>query len=772
MTPPANNAADLMRIQTLLREGVAHHQKGQVAEAWRIYQEVLKIQPENFHALHGTGIIAAQAKRYEEAVELIGRAVKIDPKNADAHFNHGNALRDLKRHKDAVASFDKAIRLKHDFAEAHNNRGMALRELKNLEMAVASYNKAVQFKPDFVHAYNNRGNALKDLNDLPGAVASFDKAIALKPDYADAYYNRGLAQHALKDYFPALESFDKAVRLRGDHAEAFHARGQTLAELRQFQAALDHYAKAIRIRNDYAEAYNSRGLALRELQNYDAALVAFATAVGLKADFAEAYNNRANLLIEMKRHAAAIEDYDRLIALNPGYAAPYGARLHAKMQICDWRAHDQDLAVLLDKVAQGERAAAPFAMLTFADVPALHRKAAETWTREVYPRDTVLGPIAKRPRGEKIRIGYFSMDFRQHPVAQLVVGLIEAHNRDRFEIHGFSYGPDTKDAMRERLAGAFDNFVDVSSIADKDVVDLARRAEIDIAVDLTGYTGTARTGIFATQAAPIQVNYLGYPGTMGAAYYDYMIADPIVIPPASRSYCAEKIVYLPRCYQPNDMSRVVEERVFSRDELGLPQNGFVFCCFNNNFKITPDVFDIWMRILKRVDGSVLWLLEDNTTASANLRSEAERRGVAPERLIFAARATQGEHLARHSAADLFLDTLPYNAHTTASDALWAGLPLLTCQGQSFAGRVAASILGAIDLPELVTASPEAYETRAVELATQPGLLAGIKRRLGINRTTAPLFNAREYAGHIGSAYAQMFERYHAGQPPDDIQIAS
>ena len=771
MNPPANSAADAMRIQALLREGLAHHQKGQMGEAWRIYQDVIKLQPDNFHALHWTGLIAAQAKRFEEAVDLIGRAVKADPKNADAHFNHGNALRDLKRHKEAVVSFDKAIRLQHDFAEAYNNRGTALRELKSFEAAVASYNKAVQYKPDYVHAYNNRGNALKELNDLPAAVASFDKAIALQPDFGDAYYNRGLALQGLKDHFAALDSFDKAIRLKASHAEAFHARGQTLAELKQFQAAIDHYAKAVYIRADYAEAYNSRGLALKELQRYDAALVAYATAIGLKSDFAEAYNNRANLLAEMKRYAAAIEDYDRLIALNSRTGGLYGARLHAKMQICDWRTHDEDVATLLGKVAQGKRAAAPFTMLTFADVPDLQRKAAEVWTAAAHSREPVLGPIMRRPRGAKIRIGYFSMDFRAHPVAQLVVGLIEAHDRERFELYGFSYGPDTQDPMRRRLEAAFVNFPDVRNIADRDIAILARQAEIDIAVDLTGYTGDARTGIFAHQAAPIQVNYLGYPGTMGADYYDYMIADHTVISSDSRHQYTENVVYLPRCYQPNDSSRVVDDRIFSREELGLPQGGFVFCCFNNNFKITPDVFDIWMRILKRVEGSVLWLLEDNAAASANLRSEAERRGVAGERLVFAGRVSQSEHLARHRAANLFLDTLPYNAHTTASDALWAGLPVLTCQGQAFAARVAASILGALDLPELVTATPEDYEARAVALATEPGMLSEIKRRLEGNRASAPLFNARLYAGHIENAFTQMFERYHAEQPSADIEAA-
>ncbi len=756
----------------MLQEGLAHHKRGQVGEAWKIYQDVIKLQPRNFHALHFAGVIAAQSGRFDEAVNLIGRAVTVDPKVADAHFNLGNALRELKQFKAALASYDKAIQLQKDFAEAYNNRGNTLKGMKNLKAAIASYDKAIELNPKYADAYNNRGNALKDLMDLPAAVASFDKAIALMPNFPGVYYNRGLALYALKRYPAALNDFEKATSLNPAHAEAFHARGQVFADLRQLPAAIEQYAKAIKIRSDYAEVYNSRGIAWNELQQNDAALAAYSTAIGLKPDFIAAYSNRVNLLSEMRRPAEAAADCDRILAIDPDYAGIYGARFHARMQICDWQDYDQDVAAIADKIGRGKRVAAPFHVLTLTDSAALHRRAAELWTAEVSPRDLTLGPIAKRGRREKICVGYFSMDFREHPVAHLAVGLIEAHSRERLEITAFSYGPDTQDPMRKRLQSAFDKFIDVRGVSDMDVAAQARALEIDIAVDLAGHTGAARTAIFAMQAAPIQVNYLGYPGTMGSAAYDYMIADKTVIADEARRHTAEKVVYLPHSYQPNDTSRIASERVFSREELGLPPAGFVFCCFNNTFKITPGIFDIWMRILKRVDGSVLWLLEDNPTAAVNLRREAERRGVTPDRLVFAGRAPQDEHLARQRAADLFLDTLPYNAHTTASDALSTGLPLLTCRGEAFAGRVGASILGALDLPELITATEEDYETRAVALATEPRLLTDIKRRLAENRATAPLFNVGLTARHIEAAYAAMYERYQADQPPEDIHVAS
>ena len=770
MTPRSDTSIDAARAQAKFLEGWSHHQKGRLDDAWRAYQEAIKLYPRHFNALHMAGIVAAQARRFDHAVELIGRALEVDPNNADAHFNRGNALRDIGQPAAAIVSFDKAIQLRADFADAHNNRGNALKDLVEFQAAVESYDKAIQCNPDFAQAHNNRGNALRHIQNHKAAVESCDKAIALKPDYTDAFFNRGLALLALKQHQAALDSHGMAIRLNATHAEAYHGRGQVLAELRQHQGALDHYDKAIRLKPDYVAAHISRGLALKELRQYDAALAAYGRAIQLKGDSAEAYNNRANLLSELKQYAAAIEDYGRALKTSFSYGL-YGMHIHTKMQICDWQAHDEEVAGLLDQIAHGEKAAAPFPILMLTDLPAIHKRVAEIWAAEECPGNNARGPLTKRQRREKIRIGYFSMDFRNHPVAQLVVGLIEAHDRSRYEVYGLSFGPDTMDPMRARLMQAFDKFIDVRGQSDEDIAALARRLEIDIAVDLAGYTNGARTNIFAMRAAPIQVNYLGYPGTMGAAYYDYIVADMIVVPDEFRDHYDEKVAYLPQCYQANDVSRAVAERVFSREELGLPARAFVYCCFNNTFKIAPGMFNVWMRILKRVEGSVLWLLEDNPAAAANLRVEAERRGVAPERLVFAARAPQGEHLARHRAADLFLDTLPYNAHTTASDALWMGLPLLTCRGQSFAGQVAASILTAVDLPDMVTVNVQDYEMKAIALATEPALLTDVKRRLQENILTAPLFNIALYARHIEAAFASMAERYHAGLPPEDIHPA-
>jgi predicted O-linked N-acetylglucosamine transferase (SPINDLY family) len=412
----------------------------------------------------------------------------------------------------------------------------------------------------------------------------------------------------------------------------------------------------------------------------------------------------------------------------------------------------------------------PFVLLALNDDVLLHKKSSEIYIQSKHPFNSFLGPIHSHKNGQKIRIGYFSADFHNHATGYLMAELLELHNKDQFELVGFSFGPRVNDEMQERLKKSFDNFFEISGQPDIDVARLSRNLNINIAVDLKGFTQDSRTGIFSYRAAPIQVNYLGYPGTTGANYIDYIIADKTIIPTDSQLFYTEKIVHLPNCYQVNDSKRVISDRQFTRQELGLPEKGFVFCCFNNNFKILPATFDGWMRILKAVDGSVLWLFQDNSWVTKNLKKEAYKQGIDERRLIFAERLPVLEHLARHRHADLFLDTIPYNAHTTASDALWSGLPLLTLVGQSFASRVAASLLNAIGLPELITNTQEAYEALAIELAMNPKKLADIKLKLANNRLTTPLFDTPLFTKHIEAAYIKMYERYQADLEPEHISI--
>ena len=434
-------------------------------------------------------------------------------------------------------------------------------------------------------------------------------------------------------------------------------------------------------------------------------------------DYAEAYVNRGNALKELKRMDEALASYDRALALKPDFEFLFGNYLNTRMRLCDWASFSENIGKYEADILASKRITSPHVALALIDSPELHKESSRIFAEALYPRVHMPDQSKARRLDGKIRVGYFSADFHNHATAYLLAELFEAHDSKRFEVYGFTFGLSKDDDMRKRVSSAFHRFIDVSNINDKRVAKLSRELAIDIAVDLKGYTQDARTGIFAEGAAPIQINYLGYPGTMGSSYFDYIIADKTIIPEESQSNYAEQVAYLPHSYQANDSRRKIADRNFTKRELGLPEIGFVFCCFNSNYKILPATFDMWMRILRATQDSVLWLFEDNPTAAKNLRKEAETRGVDSSRLVFAKHMPLDEHLARHRLADLFIDTLPCNAHTTASDALWAGLPLLTCMGNSFASRVAASLLNALDMPELITRTPKDYEARAIELAS-------------------------------------------------------
>jgi predicted O-linked N-acetylglucosamine transferase (SPINDLY family) len=680
-------------------------------------------------ALHQQGQLDQAANIYQQLLE-------IDPRNADSLHLLGVIAYQTGNHKSAVDMINHAIQINPHVAIYYFNFGNALQKLKQFDSAVTSYDKATALKPDFSEAYSNRGNAQQELKQFDSAVTSYDKAIELKPDFPEAYSNRGNAQQELKQFDSAVASYDKAIELKPDYAKAYSNRGIALKELKQFDAALSSYNKAIAINPDFVEAYSNRGIALQELKQFD----------------------------------AAIASYDKAIELKPDYDYLLGRRLYLKMHMCDWQEFESTVSDLSTKIQSNAKASPCFPLLALPIGLADLRKSAEIWNIDKNPPMSSLGPIIKRSKQLKIRIGYYSADFHNHATANLMAELFERHDKAKFELIAFSYGPDTKDEMQVRICQAFDQFINVTTMSDKAIAQLSRKLGIDIAIDLKGLTTDTRLGIFSYKAAPIQVSYLGYPGTLGVDYIDYLIADKTLIPTNSQQHYSEKIVYLPNSYQVNDRQKVIAPTQFTKQELGLPQEAFVFCCFNNNYKITPVVFNTWVRILKAVDASVLWLLEDNPSSAKNLQKEAVLRGLDLTRLVFAKRMDLTEHLARHKVADLFLDTLPYNAHTTASDALWAGLPVLTCVGESFASRVAASLLNAIELPELVTETQTEYEALAIELATSPTKLKEIKEKLRRNRFTTPLFDTTLFTSHIEAAYKNMYEQYQADLPANHIYI--
>jgi predicted O-linked N-acetylglucosamine transferase (SPINDLY family) len=599
---------------------------------------------------------------------------------------------------------------------------------------------------------------------------AFERARTCTFNSAEAQNSIGLELIQLGAYAEAEQCLERALTLAPGYAFTHSNLGKLRQAQMRFRDAEAAVRKAIDLKPNLATLHANLGAILNAQGNNEAAETACRKAIELDGKLAAAWHNLGTALLALKHYEDAVNCFSTSLQLCPDTEFLFGSLIHTRMKICDWRSLKNDLRQLLQKIDHGDKATEPFVVLGLTTDLAVQRRAAEIWVKSKYPEQPDLGPIPKRSRHNKIRIGYYSADYHNHPTTYLIAELFERHNNDKFELIGFSFGPDKNDEMRKRVAAAFDQFIDVRGQSGKAVAQLSRELEIDIAVDLKGYTEDCRIEIFSHRAAPVQVNYLGYPGTMGAKYIDYLIADRILIPTENQLHYAEKIVYLPYSYQVNDAKRKIANRLFTREELDLPPTAFVFCCFNNNYKITPLTFNSWMRILKRVENSVLWLLEDNPTAADNLRKEADSRGIDSARLVFAKRMSLDEHLARHRAADLFIDTLPYNAHTSASDSLWAGLPVLTCIGEAFASRVAASLLNAICLPELITSTQEEYEALAVELASHPERLTRIKWKLEQNKLTAPLFDTPLFTKHIEMAYATMYQRYLDGIPPEHISI--
>jgi protein O-GlcNAc transferase len=706
--------------------------------------------------------------RHDDALAGVDRLLSIAPRLAEAWLGRGNILFELKRYEDAFASCEQALALKPDLAEAWLCLGNVLNEVARHGEALAAYDEALTINANLAGARLGQGNVLNALKRYDEALAAYDRTLASTPDLAEAWLGRGNVLNELTRYDEAFAAFDRALALNPDLAEAWLGRGNVFLQHNQHSQALAAYVKATALKPALVESWLARGNVLVDLRRYDDAFVAYGEALAIKPDLAEAWFGRGNAFAELKRYDDAFTAFDRAAALKPDLNYAASRRLFLKLRLCSWTDLDAEIAQLWSMTKQREVLSAPFAILAMSSSAADQLQCAVRYAQD-QPR---FPPIwrGESHSHDRVRVAYLSGNLQEHAIGYLTAGLFEQHDRSRFEISAISFGPDDGSKVRHRIKGTVEHFMDVRDKSDQDIAELVRRLEIDIAVDLQGYTQGERHNVLARRPAPIQANYLGYPGTMGAGYMDYIVADPIIIPKDHFEFYSEKVVWLPDSYQVNDSRRLISENSSSRRDLRLPDDGLVFCCFNNSYKITPALFDVWMRLLRQVDGSVLWLLDENSTASENLRQEAEKRGVAAQRLVFAARANLADHLARHRLADLFLDTLPYNAHTTASDALWAGLPVLTCLGTTFAGRVAASLLKAVGLAELVTHSLDEYEALALKLARDPTYLASVKDRLLRNRTTYPLFDTKRCARHLEAAYATMFERHRRGELPQDFAV--
>jgi protein O-GlcNAc transferase len=760
-------------VAALLHQALASIQAGRLPQGEALCRQVLARAPRNFDALHLLGLVSLQRRDFPGAVTWLEAARAVNRASAPVHSNLAVALLALRRPAESLARCDAALALKAAYPEALCNRGHALCALGLAEDALRDYEQSLGFAPEFYDAVLGRTRAFATLRRFDAAVASASRAIQIAPRSDEAWGLLGVVLLQGRRPDEALAAFDRALALAPHSPEWHNNRGTALRDLRRPVEALAAFEAAVRLRPGFAEVWcNVANLSL-DAGKYEEALMRCAEALRLQPGLLDALNSQGTALRVLKRHAEAGAAYEKILAVDPLFGQAQSHLLAARTSLCDWTDRDSLAAAIIGRVQAGTSASAPHPFLWISDSAALQLQCARAYSDSQFPRAAPLWG-GTRYGHARLRVAYLSADFTDHPVAHLIVGVLEQHDRERFETFGLSLSRHAVGgAMQERLQRAFEHFEEIGERSDLKIATRLRELEIDIAVDLTGHTRDGRLGVFAFRPAPLQINYLGFAGTSGADFVDYIIGDRVTIPAGEEHLFSERVIRLPHCFLPNDASQVVAVETPSRCDLNLPESGFVFCAFNNAYKLNPTMFDIWMRLLRETPGSVLWLRGGEADRHVNLRREADRRGIDAERLVFASRIeAMDAHLARYRAADLFLDTLPYGAHATARDALWAGLPVLTCAGHSFAARVAASLLQGLDMPDLITTTLEEYAGRALRLAQSPSLMAAVRARLGAIRTTSPVFNTDLYRRHLEWAYLTLSDRCRRGETPRVYDVPS
>ncbi|MBV2150054.1 tetratricopeptide repeat protein [Sphingobium sp. AS12] len=793
---------DQVQAKKLIAQGTGLVAQGRLVDALRAFEEAIAAHPENAEAFAHRADALTDLGQPDLSIASYDRAIELAPHRPEFHDYRGIAFARLGRLEEALASLDQALAIDPENLNAMNNRANVLKLMKRPQEALEQIDQVLSQMPEFAAAHNNRGNMLIELERYEEAIASFDHAIELSPDQTDVKTNRltavirsgsteEIATACLEilatepDHVTALLTFAeiltnqgrtneaiiyfmRVLRRQPDHIDALFELGLVLVTQRRFNDAIQCFQRLLTLDSKKVSAIINLGVALAKTGKVREAFVCYDRAIALEPELSTGYYNRGWLLWELREYERSLENIERALELNWKEPQALETCLNLTLQLARWEKFPAYLAELTQRIETQPDLVSPFPIATSIDDPALQKKCAATYAT-IFPVSEKPLSLAPSPRSERIRVGYFSADFYEHATLYLLLETLEAHDRDRFEFIGFSFGRTTNDVWQNRAQAAFDHFIDIQGMSDGEVVQLARGRDLDIAVDLKGYTAGSRCNLFANRVAPVQANYLGYPGTMGTEWMDYLIADRILIPEPNQEFYSEKIVYLPGSYQPNARIFEIPKRT-TRADHGLPDNQFVYSCFNNAYKTTPEIFSVWMSVLSRNEKSVLWLWVDNETARQNLRREATRHGVASERLVFASRASRNDHLERIRLADLFLDTLPCNAHTTASDALRMGLPLLTRPGRSFASRVAASLLSALDLTELIAHDLEQYEDKAVSLAKDTAGMAALKAKLERQIAHSSLFDPVDAARKLETAFARMHERRQNGLSPDHIYL--
>jgi len=752
-------------LEQLQAQAWERHQAGDLVGAESAVRELLGSAPRHGPAWYLLGVIALDRSQFAQAIEVLKIAVAAEPQRADYLHALGEAFRLEKDTAQAITTLEAAIRLEPRRTASHNALGLVLLDRNEHDAAQAAFRRALECDPNYSRAHLNLGRALQLQGDLDGATACYTEALRIQPNYAIAHNNLGVVHTVRRNPNLAIACFREALRCAPDYPEAHFNLGSALQGTGQDAEAAAHLQSAIRLRPTYAKAYFHLGQILEHQRRDFNALHCYQEAARLQPDDAEMQRRLGDLLVMKKDWPEAIAALERSCRLQHDDPNNLARLVHARQQICDWRTYEADVERLWSGVVESLAAAKPTPVVpmqaltlpwsrdrlqivakSYSDNIVRHLQEQSEPIRFDYPTTAV-------PR---LRIGYLSGDFYDHPIAHLLYGLFGRHDRAEFEIFCYSFGPPDDSIYRKRIEAESEHFVNVVGIS---ALDLARRIHADgihILVDLMGHTGVNRFATLALKPAPIQVSFLGMLGTMGADFIDYLIVDPIVAPPDFASDFSEKFVTMPHSYLIAELDAAPPDPVLDRTVYGLPPTGFVFCSFNNTYKFEPRMFRTWMRILKQTPGSVLWLFSSGTITEDNLRREATVQGIDPARLIFAKFLPRDEHLRRHGAADLFLDTTPYNAAATSSLALQCGLPILTLLGETFSARVGAGLLNAVGLPELIAADIQEYERTAVRLAGNPPELAELRARLLSARTTSPLFDTRRFARNLQQAFRMMW----------------
>jgi protein O-GlcNAc transferase len=755
------NILDTIKLDTALRLAKRRSKGGLFEEAKRIYQDIVQKFPKNKQAL-----IALQSLTDDALL------VTLDPPSEQLQsiinrYTQGHLQQALSEATKMLMQFPTSVVL-------YNISGAANFDLMQFDAAIDNYKQAIKIKPDYADAYYNMGVVQKDKGDLAAAIHSYKQAIKINPSFANAYHDMGNALNANNEQDAAINSYKQAIRINPNLFKAYNNIGHILSAKGDQGAAIDSYKKALKIRPNYVYAYNNMGVSLADKGEIEASIECYKQALKIKPDYAEAYYNMGHALVVKGELEPGIKSLEMALKFKQDYHSALSRKLHQQARICDWTGiqKDQDFIPTLGIT---DKAVDPFEMIALEDAPERHRLRSEIYAKLTFTQTPL--PFAPKPpqKPQRLRIGYFSADFKNHPVMYALIEVLEQHNRALFEVYAYAFGPDSNSEMRQRVMRAVDVFNHVKDMDDQTIALLARQDKIDIAIDLTCYTRHSRTGVFAYRAAPVQIAMLGYPGTSGTTFIDYIVTDQTLLPPGNQKFFSETPIYLPYSQCALETSVPLLGITPTRSELGLPEVGFVFCAINSTYKITLAEFDIWMRLLRQVDGSVLWLLESNQWARGNLVKEAEARGVDSKRLVFQPlmvtdAASQQQYLSQFRQADLYLDTFTYGAGSTAANALWAALPVLTLIGQGMSTRMAASYLNVLGLSELITTTHDAYEKLAFHLSTNPERLALLKQKLADALLTTPLFDNALQTKYLENGYQQAYQRYFDDQSPTSILV--